>query len=218
MNLFKMKPIFFAAVISLIFFSVSCSTSKPEITYGFIQLVFYQGEKGPVEQYSFFVIPEDEDGFENLDELYLYHDKDQLRWHIKSDDWISYAQDGRTWIGSRSIVVQDGFKLPRGVFRAVLVNKGGERGEREFTFDAEVRYRFPEFEVNDGSYTIKSEWPSNHLVCYDRAGNYTSTVEVNSFSGSISQLNLPTAVRSAALWAEDPVHFTSAFTNVVPVR
>jgi len=218
MNLFKMKPIFFAAVISLIFFSVSCSTSKPEITYGFIQLVLYQGEKGPVEQYSFFVIPEDEDGFENLDELYLYHDKDQLRWHIKSDDWISYAQDGRTWIGSRSIVVQDGFKLPRGVFRAVLVNKGGERGEREFTFDAEVRYRFPEFEVNDGSYTIKSEWPSNHLVCYDRAGNYTSTVEVSSFSGSISQLNLPTAVRSAALWAEDPVHFTSAFTNVVPVR
>jgi hypothetical protein len=213
-----MKPIFFAAVISFIFFSVSCSTSKPEITYGFIQLVLYQGEKGPVEQYSFFVIPEDEDGFENLDELYLYHDKDQLRWHIKSDDWISYAQDGRTWIGSRSIVVQDGFKLPRGVFRAVLVNKGGERGEREFTFDAEVRYRFPEFEVNDGSYTIKSEWPSNHLVCYDRAGNYTSTVEVSSFSGSISQLNLPTAVRSAALWAEDPVHFTSAFTNVVPVR
>jgi len=207
-----------AAVLTVVFFSISCSTSKPEITYGFMQLVLYQGDIGPVEHFSFFIIPEDEDGFENLDELYLYHDKDQLRWKISSEDWISYTQDDRTWIGTRSIAIQDGLKLPRGVYRAVLVNKGGEKGEREFTFDAQVRYPFPEFTVADGMYTVKSQWPSNRLVCYDRAGNYTSTVEVSSFSGSISQLNLPSAVRSAALWAEDPAYSTSAFTNAVTVR
>jgi len=197
--------------------TVSCSKTKPEITFGFIQLVLYQGDSGPQEHYSFFIIPEDEDGIENLDELYLYHDRDQLRWHIKSDEWISYTQDEKTWIGTRSITVREG-ELPRGVYRAVLVNKGGEKGERNFTYDGSVRYPFPELEITDGLYTINSEWPGNRLVCYDREGNYVVTVELPSLTGSVSQLELPSSVRTAALWAEDAAYFCSAFTNVVSVR
>jgi len=198
-------------------FAVSCSKTKPEITFGFIQLVLYQGEAGPQEQYSFFIIPEDEDGMENLEELYLYHDREQLRWHIKNDEWISYTQDEKTWIGTRSISVREG-RLPRGVYRAVLVNKGGERGERNFTYDGEVRYPFPEIKVVDGIYTINSEWPVNRLVCYDRTGSYSNTVELSSLTGSISQLNLPSSVSTVALWAEDTSNFCSAYTNVVSVH
>jgi hypothetical protein len=197
--------------------SVSCSKTKPEITFGFIQLVLYQGETGPQEQYSFFIIPEDEDGMENLKELYLYHDREQLRWHIKNDEWISYTQDEKTWIGTRSISVREG-RLPRGVYRAVLVNKGGERGERNFTYDGEVRYPFPEIKVVDGIYTINSEWPVNRLVCYERTGNYSNTVELSSLTGSIAQLNLPSSVSTVALWAEDTSNFCSAYTNVVSVH
>jgi len=196
---------------------VSCSTAKPEISYGFISLVLYETDSDPSEQFSFFVIAEDEDGVENLDELYLYHDKEQLCWKIKNDEWVSFVQDNKTWIGSRSITIQEG-SLPRGVYRAVLVNKSGEKGERLFTYDADVRHPFPKFEIENGIYTVKSEWPVNRLVCYDKAGNYHSTVALQSLSGSVSQLNLPSAVMSAALWAEEPAHFLSAFTNVVPVR
>jgi hypothetical protein len=211
--------IFFFTAVTAAFFllPVSCSTSKPEITYGFIQLVLYQGETKPVEQFSFFILPEDEDGLENLDELYLYHDKDQLRWKLTSSDWVTYTQDEKTWIGTRSVSVRDG-GLPRGVYRAVLVNKGGERGERDFTFDAEVRFSFPSLEIADGNYTITSQWPANRLVCYDRSGNYITTVESPPLSGRVSQLNLPSSVRTAALWAEDPAYFCSAFTNVVAVN
>jgi hypothetical protein len=204
----------FAAFFALF---VSCSSSKPEISYGFMSLVLYEGDSGPSEHFSFFVVAEDEDGIENLDELYLYHDKEQLRWKINNDEWVSYTQDNKTWIGSRSITIQEG-TLPRGVYRAVLVNKGGERGERLFTYDADVRYPFPVITIENGMYTVKSQWPGNRLVCYDREGNYTSTVDLQSLSGSVSQLNLPSAVRTAALWTEDPAHYLSAFTNVVPVN
>jgi len=203
--------IFLAVILT---FAISCSRSKPEISFGFMTLILYQAEPEPVERFSFFIIPEDEDGIENLDELYIYHDREQLRWKIKSDEWIRHSHEGKEWIGTRSLSVQEG-SLPRGVFRAVLVNKGGESSERSFTFDGNVRYDFPEFTIIDGLYALKSDWPSNRLVCYDRSGNYIMTVNLPSRSGSISQLNLTQSVRTVALWAEDEVNFCSAFTNAV---
>jgi len=208
---------FFAALALALVAAVSCTNSKPEITFGYLQLVLYQTEEGPKEQFSFFIIPEDEDGIENLDELYLYHDREQLRWQIKSDEWLTHTQNERTWIGTRSLAVMDG-GLPRGLYRAVLVNKGGESAERTFAFDGVVRYSFPELEIADGEYTVTSSWPVNRLVCYDRSGNYSSTVELPSLSGKVSELNLPSNARTAALWAEDEDNNASAFTNVVSVR
>jgi len=203
--------------ILLILISISCSRTKPEITYGFIQLVLYQGNPDPVQHFSFFIIPEDADGMENLDELYLYHDKEQLRWKINKDDWITYNHEGKDWIGTRSLAIRDG-ELPKGVFRAVLVNKGGESSERNFTFDGNVRFPFPEIEISNGIYTVISEWPVNRLVCFDRTGSYSSTITLDSFSGSISQLRLPQSITTVALWAEDENNFCSAYTNAVSIN
>jgi hypothetical protein len=200
-----------AVILSL---TVSCTNTKPEITYGYLQLVIYQSDRGPQEHFSFFIIPSDDDGIDNLIELYLYHDREQLRWEIKSDEWVSHTLDGRTWIGTRSISIREG-SLPRGVYRAVLVNKGGEKTERNFTYDGTVRYPFPEFDINDGFYSVKSQWPVNKLICYDSSGNYSATVELPSMTGNVSELKMPSNARTAALWAEDEINFCSAFTNAV---
>jgi len=213
----KKFSLIFTSILFILFLSVSCTNSRPEISFGFLQMVLYQGDSGPREYFSFFVIPHDDDGLENLNELYLFHDREQLRWQIKSDDWISHTRDGRNWIGTRSITVREG-GLPRGVYRAVLINKGGESTERSFTFDGNVRYPFPEINVTDGRYNVVSEWPVNRLVCYDVQGNYTSTVELRSLSGNVSDLRLASSVRTAALWAEDSANSCSAFTNVVSIR
>jgi hypothetical protein len=207
----------FLAIIGIL--SFSCSRSEPEISYGFIQLVMYQGEEGgpPREQYSFFVIPEDEDGIENIDILNLYHDMEQLKWQIHSDDWVSLVKDGKTWIGTRSIANREG-SLPRGVFRAELITKGGESAERNFTYDGKVRFPFPELAVVSGVYTVISEWPVNSLVCYDNTGKYVTTVKLSSLSDSIAQLRLPSEVRTVSLWAEDESNFCSAFTNAIPIN
>jgi len=214
----KLYQVSFLSVLTFVFaLFVSCTDAKPEITYGYLQLILYQGEKGPQERYSFFVIPSDDDGLDNLSELYLYHDREQLRWEIKSNEWVTHTQEGKTWIGTRSISVREG-SLPRGVFRAVLVNKGGERAERNFTFDGVVRFPFPELEINKGVYTVNSQWTVNKLICYDSSGNYLSTVQLSALSGNVSQLNFPSNARTAALWAEDDLNFCSAFTNAVPLN
>jgi len=206
--------IIFCAALTALFYA-SCTKTAPEIKYGFIQLVLYQGIDGPKEYYSFFIMPEDEDGIENLDEIHLFHDQEQLRWNIKNDEWQKYTQDGKDWIGTRSFTMREG-NLPRGLFRAVLISKGGESSERAFTYDGNVRFPFPELNITGGQYNVNSAWPANRLVCYDAAGNFVSTVSITSKSGAVSSLGISSSARTAALWAEDEENFCSAFTNVVP--
>jgi len=211
---------YLSLIIGTIFLFVlllSCTRTEPKITYGFIKLVQYESETIPEEYFSFFILAEDDDGYENLEQLYLYHDIEQLRWHMRSSEWRHFAIDGKNWIGTRSIAVPDG-DLPRGIFRVVLVNKGGEKTERNFTYDGSVRFPFPALDITGGNYIINSLWPVNHLVLYDSSGNYINTITPNSLTGSVSQLRLPSGARSAALWAEDEDNFSSAFTNVVPIN
>jgi len=200
--------------------AVSCSRTEPRILFGYIGLVYYQESWGQQERYTFFIIPEDEDGIENLADLYLYHDRAQLRWHVGSDDWVRYDRGGETWIGTRSIAVGAGETLPRGQFRAVLVNLGGERGERHFTFDAPAtpRFPFPTLQISDGNYTVTSGYPVNRFVSYDEQGNFLGFLDIPALSGELRSLGLPTHARMVVLWAEDADHFTSAFTNAVPIR
>jgi hypothetical protein len=208
-------PLFLA-----IFFAGSCSRTEPKIAFGFMELVYYQSGNKPEERFSFFIIPEDEEGIENLDDLYLYHDREQLRWHISSEDWVTYVHEGKTWIGTRGIAIGNDESLPRGQYRAVLVNKGGEKSERDFSFDApeNPRFPFPSLNITWRIYIVNSSYPVNHLVCYDEQGNYVHTALLSRLSGTIDDLGLPSQVRTAALWAEDPQYFTSAFTDVESVR
>ena len=211
----KIIPVLFILVLA-----VSCTRNEPKIAFGFIELVYYQDRNKPQERFTFFIIPEDEEGIDNLADLYLYHDREQLRWHINSEDWVSYVHDKKTWIGSRSIAIGEDEILPRGQYRAVLVNKSGEKSERNFSFDApEVpRFPFPFLEISGGRYIVNSLYPSNRLVCYDDQGNYVHTVNLINLNGQLSELDIPPNARTVALWAEDTQYFTSAYTNVTTIR
>jgi hypothetical protein len=209
-----------ALFIALILVLFSCSRTEPSIDFGFLQLVYYQGENGPEERFHFFIIPQDDDGVENLDELRLYHDREGLGWTLTSQDWVRYDEENRSWIGSRSIAMSGGEGLPRGQYRAELVNKGGERTERAFTFDAPAnsRFPFPELRVSEGRYTVESRYPENKFICYDSQGNSTRIVTLQTLSGTIASLNLPSTVFSIALWAEDSEYSTGALTSMAAVR
>jgi len=209
-----------AAVVLLAGIALSCARSEPRIVFGYIGLVYYQQAEGAQERFTFFVLAEDDEGIDHLSDLFLYHDREQLRWHLNSNDWIRHEQDGRTWIGSRAISVAPGETLPRGVFRAVLVNQGGERSERNFTFDAPEtpRLPFPTLAIDEGYFTVNSLYPVNRLVAHDAQGNFMSMVELTSLTGAVAGLGLPGGGVLIALWAEDPPNFTSAFTDAVPLR
>jgi hypothetical protein len=216
----KKNVLFYLILLATLWPVISCSHVEPRILYGSLELVYYETDGKPEERFNFFVIPEDDDGIENLVELYLYHDRDGLRWLITADDWVSFQNEGTTWIGSRSIAMIGGDALPRGQYRAVLLNKGGEKTERLISFDVpeEPRFPFPSFIITGDNYRLESRYPRNHFICYDAQGNFVRTVELKDREGSISALNLPSGVRTAALWAEDAEYYTSALTNMLPLR
>jgi hypothetical protein len=195
----------------------SCSQARPEIKRGGLELVIHENGGRPVERFTFFVLPSDEDGIEDIDELWLYHDWEGLSWQLNSTDWISQTINGQLWIGSRAVTMDDGSPLPRGQYRAVLIDKGGERTERSLTFDVSDLKPFPRFSVTGGRYQIVSEYSLQNLVAYDNEGNYLMTVQPPVNEGDVAALGLPVQARSAALWAWDPEQSVSAFTDVVPL-
>jgi hypothetical protein len=211
---------FFLAAPLLLLPILSCSRAEPNIAFGTLRLVYFQGAQGPEERFSFFIIPEDEDGDEDLSDLYLYHDREGLCWHLSSEDWVAFENDGQTWIGSRNIAMLDDAALPRGQFRAELVDKGGEKSERLFSFDApqEARHPFPFFYIEAKRYRIESEYPEHYFVCYDESGGFLKNVPVVNLEGDLAALDLPRETRAVALWGEDSEYFTSALTDVVPTR
>ena len=199
---------------------VSCSRAEPKILFGFIELIYYQGRGGPEERYSFFILPEDDDGVENLSELYLYHDREGLRWFFDSGDWVKHEEDGKTWIGSRNIAMYDNAAMPRGQYRAVLSNKGGESTERRFIYDGpeDPPYEFPVLSLGEGSYHIDSRYPVNRLICYDQQGNTVQILALSEKEGELRMLRFQNSVRTVALWAEDPEYHVSALTDAAAIR
>jgi len=216
----KFKRLYAIIPLCVLTLCFSCSQAEPRILYGFIELIYYPGSAGPEERFSFFILPEDDDGVENLSELYLYHDREGLRWLLTPEDWIEYEEAGRIWIGSRGIAMTDGFSLPRGQYRAVLVNRGGESTERSFTYDGpEISpYSFPTLSVEDGYYNVVSQYPVNRFICYDQQGRAVQTLPIMDKSDGIWALNLQGTVRTIALWAEDPEYHLSAITEAVSIR
>ena len=216
----RMKFFIFFFFFCLFIAFFSCSKTEPRILYGFMDLTYYQSKDKPLELCSFFVLCEDDDGIENLSELYLYHDRDGLRWMIDSDDWVKHEENGKIWVGSRSITMVEDIPMPRGVYRAVLINKGGEKTERNFTFDGPVEspYPFPNFSISGGSYHFDSKYPVNYLICYDQQGKPIQTILLSSDDGNIRDLRLSGNVRTAALWANDTEYHISALTESAAVR
>ena len=198
---------------------LSCSQAAPEIIHGSIELVYYENGGRPVERFTFFILPHDADGLEDLEDLYLYHDWEGLSWHLTSKEWIRETINQNTWIGTRTIAVEDG-SLPRGLFRAVLADKGGSRTEKLFSFDAPpvMEKPFPSLSITGDQYLISSQYSQQNLLVYDNEGRYLVTVMPPAKEGNISALGLPSQAESLSLWARDPGRSVSAFTDIVPLR
>lgn len=88
------------------------------------------------EQLSVFVRAQDEDGFSDLEYLYVINDAAGLYWTFTPDTWEKTESGGSTWIGSSSIVMADYSALPRGEYRVVLVDLSGARDEKQFAVAA----------------------------------------------------------------------------------
>jgi hypothetical protein len=208
------------AALAACFLAAACSRAEPVIQYQYAQLVYYETADGVEERLTFFVLPDDPDGLEDLDELWLYHDGEGLSWRILRTDWIERREDGKLWIGVYGLAPPSGEKLPAGLYRAVIIDKGGERSERTFGFEIPQtpHYPFPQITVAEGTYTIMTDYPELFFTGYGEDGAYLTTIAVPALTGRIADLPFSSPVTSFSLWANDPERTTAAFTIAHPVK
>ncbi len=193
---------------------ISCSQSAPRIDSVSLRLTY---RADGAERLSFFALAADDDGLLDLEELHLLNDRAQLYWTLRSDDWLEVDRSGETWVGSHSIAMPDDAGFPRGIYRAVLVDKGGSRAERTVSFEAPAKSArpFPLLSIASGRYRAVSAYPSNTIVAYDQTGSRVKTVALKRLEGPLTDLALPGAAASIALWAEDGESGVGAITDAV---
>jgi hypothetical protein len=212
---------FFLLMTMILFVLSACTRAAPTIDFWNVKIVYQQNESGSVfSTLSFFVIANDPDGPEDLGELRLYNDTNDLMWLLTSKEWTLVEDRGKTWVGSKMFRMPEGESFPRGQYRAVISDKGGESSGKAFGFDAprESVHKFPTFTITGESYTAVSTYPENYLMSYFEDGTFKSVTRLSEKQGFVSSLRLPTDVVFVALWGDDTVGASSALTNKINVR
>ena len=129
----------------------------------------------PVQSLSLFIHASDEDGEEDLDQIYLIHDDLYRFWSIPSDLWQSYSDQDIRWIGFNGLIAPGDGSFPEGNYRILLIDAGGERDETSFFLrnnipDAES-LQLPQIQFDQNTLNVYSDYPKFQLWFYDIDGN-----------------------------------------------
>jgi len=150
--------------------ALGCSAKPPEIVGLRARVELHALEKGgAVERLSVFVAAGDEDGRDDLDRLHVIHDASERFWSLTRDDWILREEGSDVWLGANDLALEDDGPIPRGRWRVVLLDSGGERAEREFTVSAAPSsgYPVPTAKLSGAILVVASAWPQVSVAFLD---------------------------------------------------
>ncbi|HOX19140.1 MAG TPA: hypothetical protein PKW82_11830 [Spirochaetales bacterium] len=150
--------------------ALACSAKPPEIVGLRARVELHALEKGgAVERLSVFVTAGDEDGRDDLDRMHVIHDASERYWTLTRDDWILREEGSDIWIGANDLALEDGGSIPRGRWRVVLLDSGGERAVRDFTVAAPPSqgYPVPTAKLSGGMLVVDSAWPQVSVAFLD---------------------------------------------------
>lgn len=161
----------------LVFILFSCTGEPPQVLESWWQLnlLLEDSDKDPVESLSLFIHAQDEDGEEDLDQIYLINDDEYTVWNIPSDLWLTHIERGVTWIGFNGLRAPGDGRFSDGNYRILLVDLGGERAESSFYLRNSIpeaeELILPEITFNNREITIESDFPKFEIWFYDEEGN-----------------------------------------------
>ncbi|MBN2533868.1 MAG: hypothetical protein JXB88_13315 [Spirochaetales bacterium] len=163
---------------SIIILLLSCTRKAPEIYEYYWQLnMIKDTEKNRIyEKLSFFVNANDDDGFDDIEKLYLINNKEELFWEINPRTWHKVNVQGETWIGSNGVRMQNYSDIPGGEYRIVLEDISGEYDEETFLLTRldvqKQKIVFPAPVIKNKRLFIKGNSPVYSLWIYDKKWNF----------------------------------------------
>jgi hypothetical protein len=131
---------------------------------------------------SLFVKPNDPDGFEDIEDLYLINDQQELFWRLDGERWAQSGTDEEIWIGSNSLKMPDGAAFPAGEYRILLRDVGGDSAEQTIrlqTISSKEASRYlPKVSVAGGEIRVAGEAGSYQLSVTDGSGRYIASYPI----------------------------------------
>ena len=175
----------------MILFVTACSGSPPQISRISSQLLWVDdlllGRKH--ESLSLHVVANDEDGFEDIELLHLISDETELYWTLDTESWTLTEAEQEQWIGSNRITMADLAPLPRGDYRLLLADLGGDMDEEIFTLETAAikpeSIPFPRAEIGGDRIVVEGIFDSYTLLVFTTADEFVKSVEIASEPGSI---------------------------------
>jgi hypothetical protein len=162
----------------------ACTGEPPEITRVFWQLNVVEDleQNLTYQSLSLFVKPNDPDGFDDIEDLYLINDEQELFWRLDGESWEQSGSESEIWIGSNSLKMPDGASFPAGEYRILLRDVGGDSTEqtirlRLISSKAARRY-LPKVTVANGEIRAAGEAGSYQLWAYDTDGRYVASFPI----------------------------------------
>ena len=124
------------------------------------------------EELSFFVFAKDEDGPDEVEFLYLIQEEEELFWVLDAENWEKVSKGNDVWLGASSLRMPMGEQFPRENYRLVVIDKTGQRSEKEFypAVKGGKEPVFPSGKVEDGFLLLDSPHGAHTLRVYNREG------------------------------------------------
>ncbi len=186
------KPIF-VIFLFLVFFLTACTKEPPSIGQEYVQVVMFKDveKKTVYQKLSVFVLATDKDGFEDIEKIYVINDDKNLYWEADQNTAVKPLLNNQTWIGLNSLVMNDLSPFPKGAYRIVVTDLGGESAEREISLDyADVEtenVRFPPVSVDNAGIEVKAA--DCIIWIYDLSGAFIDLVYYTGSTVSIGAVN-----------------------------
>lgn len=192
----------------LILAAFSCSPSRPRILQTFSQLNYTWDKSwdAPSETLTLFVHPENTDGLEQIDSLYIVHDEGEVYWTLAPETWTRLDRPGETWIGGNLLRIPGVSLLPRGNYRVLLTTRSGEKERTTFTIDSEPLTSFagtwPQLSVVRGEAFVSQAPPSYALWAYGTEGRLLTQIvmDLPRFPLEVIQANPAVSGSATRIW------------------
>ena len=164
----------------------SCTGEPPEIVRVFwrMNLVEQREQDLTYQSLSLFIKPNDPDGFEDIEEVFLINDEQELFWRLDGESWAQSGSEQEIWIGSNSLQMPDGASFPAGEYRILLRDVGGDSAEQTIRLTPvstrEAKRYLPEVTIEGLRISVEGQAPEYQLWVYDSGGRYLAAFPVGS--------------------------------------
>ncbi len=188
-------------LISIVFLVLvtACAGAPPRISQLFwqVDVVRNLDEERQHEELTLFLMIDDADGIDDLNEVLLIHRDQELVWRIDPDELRRVRREGELWMGVNGIQMNDESPLPRGQYTVEVTDRAGEKDESEFFLGRDIAGHlrgdldpglFPVLDAA-GSVITGSAEEQVSIFFYDQEGAFlrSETIAVSSFNRQVLQ-------------------------------